>query len=118
MRRSNNLLYHELNMARLVDIAELGDQVGLDLWHYETADGRGIELALDFFAPYATGDPWPYFPGTTYPPTYDRYFQLYRRAAVGFGDDNDRSPSRRSSIRSLRRSSSRYQATLRRGWKI
>ena len=88
MGRANNLLYHEFNLATLLDIAEIGDKVGFDLWNYQTADGRGIELALDFFAPYATGDPWPYFPGTVYAPNFEFYVRLYRRAAVGFGSDS------------------------------
>ncbi len=35
--------------------------MGLDLWRYETADGRGIRRALDYLIPYAQRErSWPY----------------------------------------------------------
>jgi hypothetical protein len=49
------------NLAGLMALARLGEHVDVDLWSYETADGRSIRRALDFLAPYGAGkDDWPY----------------------------------------------------------
>ena len=39
----------------------MGEQLGVDLWTFETKDGRGIRKALDYLTCYATGDKkWEY----------------------------------------------------------
>jgi hypothetical protein len=53
--------YSVANLSGLVLLARLGENVGVDLWHYETADGRSIRKALDFLAPFGSGEQkWPY----------------------------------------------------------
>ncbi len=38
-----------------------GKRFGIDLWNYETPDGRGIEKAYEYFIPYITTDKkWEY----------------------------------------------------------
>jgi hypothetical protein len=46
----------------LVSLAMLGEWVDVDLWHYETADGRSIRKAVDFMLPYVKtpSEKWPY----------------------------------------------------------
>jgi hypothetical protein len=56
MARTRSLSYSVMNLRGLINLAYLGDHVGLDLWHFETKDGRGIRKALDFLVPYAQGD--------------------------------------------------------------
>jgi hypothetical protein len=44
-----------------MELAGLGEKAGVDLWHYQTTDGRSLEKATEFMAQFA--DPkrvWPY----------------------------------------------------------
>jgi len=53
--------YSVANLSGLMLLARLGENVGVDLWHFETADGRSIRKALEFLAPYGLGEEkWPY----------------------------------------------------------
>jgi Alginate lyase len=56
MARTRSLSYSVMNLRGLINLAYLGDQVGLDLWHFETKDGRSIRKALDYLVPYAQGE--------------------------------------------------------------
>jgi hypothetical protein len=61
LARTTSFGYSCFNLRALMDLADIGRSVGVDLWHYQTADGRGILKATEFMAPYA--DPalvWPY----------------------------------------------------------
>ena len=67
----------------------LGEAVGVDLWRYESADGRGIRKALDFLAPYADADTqWPYPDLQTVRPQRLRPFLT--KALKVFGDERYR----------------------------
>jgi len=49
------------NLSGLMLLARLGEHVGVDLWHYETADGRSIRKALDYLAPFGLEEQkWPH----------------------------------------------------------
>jgi len=61
LARTLSFSYSLFNLQALFDLAELGDKVGVDLWHFKTADGRSLQAALDLLAPYV--DPtkkWPH----------------------------------------------------------
>lgn len=55
LERTNAFSYSIGNLDGLMQLAWLGDQVGVDLWHFRTSDGRSIRAALDFLLPYALG---------------------------------------------------------------
>ncbi|MBN1642384.1 MAG: alginate lyase family protein [Anaerolineae bacterium] len=83
--RTKTLGYSIMNLTGLFRLAEIGEQLGMDLWTYRTVDGRSLRAAIDFLAPYA--DPereWP-FPQID-PLERSRLFPLLRRAAIAYGD--------------------------------
>jgi len=61
LQRTKSFSYSAFNLRALVDLASLGQNLGIDLWHYQTPDGRSIRKALEFMAPYANrANKWPY----------------------------------------------------------
>jgi hypothetical protein len=61
LARTKAWSYSTANLSGLMLLARLGENVGLDLWKYETTDGRGIRRAFDFLTPFATREKkWSY----------------------------------------------------------
>ncbi|HXR08414.1 MAG TPA: alginate lyase family protein [Candidatus Acidoferrum sp.] len=85
LARTRSWSYSQANLDGLIQLARLGENVGVDLWNYQTADGRGIRQALDYLAPFAFGDKtWPYRQlGGWRPRTL---FPLLRQAAAKYAD--------------------------------
>jgi hypothetical protein len=66
-------------------LARLGENIGVDLWNYRTADGRSIRKALEFLAPFAVdGKKWSYQQLGEWPP--QMLFPLMRRAETKYRD--------------------------------
>src|SRR5207247_4771424 len=77
--------YSVMNVTGLTELAALGEQAGVDLWHFATPDGRGIRAALLYLAPYALGDrQWPDKQISGWTP--EEVFPVLRRAARWYGD--------------------------------
>lgn len=51
---NRTLSYHYclFNLEACAVICELAHQQGVDLWHFETPDGKGMQRAIDFMFPY------------------------------------------------------------------
>ncbi len=59
--RTKGLSYSVMNLEGMFELAQLGDRTGVDLWSFETKDGRGIRKALDWLVPYIAGEnKWTY----------------------------------------------------------
>lgn len=61
LARTKSWSYSVMNLDGLMTLARLGENVGVDLWNYETRDGRSIRKALEFLQPFASGEKkWTY----------------------------------------------------------
>lgn len=61
LTRTLSFHYTLFNLAAELQLAALGRSAGVDLWHYETPDGRSILKAAEFMAPFADPDrTWSY----------------------------------------------------------
>jgi hypothetical protein len=85
LERTRALAYSLFNLEAFMCAAALGDRVGVDLWSFETPDGRSLRRALDYLLPYA--DPstkWPHAQIT--PAPWSTFARLLQIASVRFGD--------------------------------
>jgi hypothetical protein len=77
--------YVNMNLQGLFTLARLGESVGVDLWKYSTTDGRSIQKAFEWLAPYAAADnEWPY--KQIKPRTFDNTVRLLRTGAAKYKD--------------------------------
>ena len=56
LTRTKSLHYCVFNLSAMSVLARLGESVDVDLWTYETPDGRSMRRGLDFVTPYLTGE--------------------------------------------------------------
>ncbi len=85
LTRTRTLGYSAFNLVALLTLAEAGKQVGVDLYSYQTKDGRSIRRALDYIAPFA--DPaqkWPHEQINNLENARADLAYLLHRAAIAF----------------------------------
>lgn len=86
LARTKAWSYSVGNLDGLMVLARLGEELGVDLWHFQTRDGRSIRKALDFLMPFATSEKkWAYQQLGDWPP--QMLFPLLRRASVHYTDE-------------------------------
>jgi hypothetical protein len=86
LSRTRSLSYTEFNLQAFCDLATLADHVGVDLWHYESADGRSIRRGLEFLAPFVAVPPrrWPHEQITPF--NASAAVPLFHRARLAYDD--------------------------------
>ncbi len=72
------------NLEGLMQLATLGQSVGVDLWAFETKDGRSIRKALDFLYPFSMGEKWKHEQIEGFDPK--ALYPAMRRAAAHYKD--------------------------------
>ncbi len=56
LARTRSLHYTHFNLEAMFTLASFAKSAGVDLWNYQTEDGRSIRKALDWVLPVVTGD--------------------------------------------------------------
>jgi hypothetical protein len=83
LERTRSWHYSQFNIVAFMDLATLGERVGVDLWNYRTSDGRSIRQGVDYLVPYATGGrKWPFDQITPFTP--GTMHEILRRAALAW----------------------------------
>ena len=85
LERTRGWSYSIMNLDLLMQLAMLGDAVGIDLWNYQTADGRSIRRAIEYLYPFAVGEKWKYQQLGEWQP--QALYPLMRRAGAKYHDD-------------------------------
>jgi hypothetical protein len=68
LARANSWGYSVFNVAAMMTMAEMSERVGVELWRFQTADGRSLRAALDYLTPYLDGKrKWPHVHGSGHP---------------------------------------------------
>ncbi len=60
LARTKSWNYSLMNLRGFMALARMGEQVGVNLWQYETPDGKSLKKAYQWMQPYANGQPWTY----------------------------------------------------------
>ncbi|MES2005212.1 MAG: alginate lyase family protein [Bacteroidota bacterium] len=77
LERTTALGYSTFCLEAWFKTAILASRLGVDIWHYQTADGRGLQKALDWLIPFATGEKkWGYEQIKEYTEVDKMYFLL------------------------------------------
>jgi hypothetical protein len=85
LERTKAWSYSNMNLDGLMQLARLAESVQVDLWNYQTKDGRGIRVALEYLYPYATEDrQWTFQQIGGF--EAKSFFPLWRRAAAHYQD--------------------------------
>src|SRR5262245_4737287 len=85
LQRTRALGYSAFNLVALMTLAEAGKQAGVDLYGYQTKDGRGIRRALDYLTPYADASrEWPHQQINEMGNARRDLAYLLRRASIAF----------------------------------
>ncbi len=86
LQRTRALHYSYFALEALVGTAQFGRCVGLDLWRYQTADGRGLRAAFDFLAPYVGQEASFPYPELKPEDASSEALPLFAAAATAYGD--------------------------------
>ena len=83
--RATSLGYTVFDLRALTELADLAKRVDVDLWNYQTSDGRGIRKAIDYTLPYVLGEKqWEH--SQISPFNNDGFIEPLRRAAIAYDD--------------------------------
>ncbi|HRH46163.1 MAG TPA: alginate lyase family protein [Pyrinomonadaceae bacterium] len=86
LERTKSWSYSTMNLEGFVLLAELGENVGVDLWDFQTQDGRSIRKAIEFLSPYLDGKKkWTYQQIEAFQP--EKMYSIIRNASRKYKDE-------------------------------
>jgi hypothetical protein len=75
--------YVNMNAFGFATLARLGESAGVDLWNYQTGDGRGVRKAIGWIVPFVSGEKeWTY--KQIKPRAFDLTIPLLEIAAIKY----------------------------------
>jgi len=84
--RSKSFSYSGFNLLGLFRLANIGQNINIDLWNYQTEDGRSIRKALDYLLPYLNKErKWP-FTHKALEMTEPLFTDIFHQATCAYGD--------------------------------
>ena len=87
LARTKSFSYSTMNLRGLIKLAEFGQIYGVDLWNFQTEDGRSIKKAIDFLTPFAFHpEKWEYDQIVKIDDTANSFKKMIAIAAVRFND--------------------------------
>ncbi len=85
LARTRSWDYSIFDLTAFLHLAALGNRLGIDLWNYQTPDGRSLRKGVDYLIPFATGQKrWPHKQITPF--RASALHPVLRLAAVGWND--------------------------------
>jgi hypothetical protein len=85
LARTTSQGYVRFNLEAFFLLANLGANVGVDLWNYQTEDGRSIHRALDWVLPFIRGEKeWTHKQIKKF--DFAEYYPLLLQASVQYND--------------------------------
>lgn len=87
LARTKSFSYSTMNLGGFIHLARLGAFCGVDLWNYETSDGRSIRKAIDFLIPFGRNpQSWKHEQITKIEDSVSSLVQIIALAAWQFND--------------------------------
>ena len=85
LARTTSQGYTRFNIQAFFELASIGANVGVDLWNFQTEDGRSIRKALDWVVPFIRGDKeWTYNQIKKFDTA--EYYPLLLQASIQYSD--------------------------------
>lgn len=87
LARTKSFSYSAMNLRGLIKLAGFGQVYGVDLWNFETSDGRSIKKAINFMVPFAKHpETWKYEQIARIDDSARSFLQMAGSAASRFND--------------------------------
>ena len=58
LTRTKSFSYSCFNLQALTNIAEIGNRIGMHMWHFESDNKKSLSLALNYLTPVIEGEKW------------------------------------------------------------
>ena len=89
LKRTRSFNYSTMNLTAFFRLAKYGEYVNINLWEYESEDGRSLRKALEYLVPFAVGEKeWTFEMLRGWEDAKDKMFLLLRVASTKYESNN------------------------------